>query len=78
VVSQPHLLAQALTEHNIAIAFPAVYLAQRLPTGKFSAVAIMIWGLVTMSTAGVKTYPGFMVQRFSSSPLMTCSVAKAG
>jgi hypothetical protein len=56
-----------LDEHNIGIAFPAVYLAQRLPTGKFSSVAIMIWGVVTISTAGVKTYPGFMVQRFSRS-----------
>ncbi|KIM92813.1 hypothetical protein OIDMADRAFT_139014 [Oidiodendron maius Zn] len=44
--------------------FPAVYLAQRLPTGKFSAIAIMIWGAVTMTTASVKTYAGFMVQRF--------------
>jgi MFS family permease len=57
----------SLDEHNIGIAFPAVYLAQRLPTGKFSSVAIMIWGVVTISTAGVKTYPGFMVQRFSRS-----------
>ena len=51
---------------NIYIAFPAVYLAQRLPTGKFSAIAIMIWGAVTMTTAGVKTYAGLIVQRFTS------------
>jgi hypothetical protein len=47
--------------------FPALYLAQRLPLGRYAGVAIVVWGIVTMTTAGVTSYPGFMVQRYLSS-----------
>lgn len=43
---------------------PAVFLAQKLPLGKFLAALVIIWGGVTMLTATVSSYPGFMVQRF--------------
>ncbi|KIY00055.1 uncharacterized protein Z520_03740 [Fonsecaea multimorphosa CBS 102226] len=43
---------------------PATYLAQRIPIGKFVGVSIVVWGLVTMSTALVSSYSGLMVNRF--------------
>ncbi|KAL7913901.1 MFS general substrate transporter [Trichoderma velutinum] len=44
--------------------FPATYIAQRMPLGKFVGCSIIIWGIVTISTAGVQSYAGLMVNRF--------------
>lgn len=40
------------------------FLAQNLTLGKFLAAAVIVWGGMTMLTATVSSYPGFMVQRF--------------
>ncbi|PVH87114.1 MFS general substrate transporter [Cadophora sp. DSE1049] len=44
--------------------FPALYLSQRLPIGKYAGIAIIVWGGVTMSSAAVTTYHSFLAQRF--------------
>ncbi|KAF2160321.1 hypothetical protein M409DRAFT_70496 [Zasmidium cellare ATCC 36951] len=49
---------------TICTILPATYLAQRLPIGKFVGCSIAIWGIVTISTAGVNSYAGLMVNRF--------------
>ncbi|KAH8697382.1 MFS general substrate transporter [Talaromyces proteolyticus] len=44
--------------------FPGVILSQKLPLGKFVGASIMLWGGVTTCTMAVKSYEGFLVQRF--------------
>jgi sugar phosphate permease len=48
----------------VTAAFPAAFLAQKLPLGKFLASLVVTWGVVTMLTATVSSYPGLLVQRF--------------
>ncbi|CRG88175.1 putative transporter C417,10 [Talaromyces islandicus] len=43
---------------------PGVVLSQKLPLGKFVGPSIMLWGGVTICTMAVKSYEGFLVQRF--------------
>ena len=39
------------------------YFAQRWPTGKVCAILCLVWSVVVLSTAGVTTYQGLMVNR---------------
>lgn len=48
----------------MAAAFPAAFLAQKLPLGKFLAGLVVTWGAVTMLTATVTSYHGLLTQRF--------------
>ncbi|KIV90329.1 hypothetical protein PV10_07642 [Exophiala mesophila] len=43
---------------------PLTYLFQRLHLGRTIGVAIIIWGAIAMSTAGVTNYQGLYAQRF--------------
>jgi MFS family permease len=43
---------------------PLTYLFQRFHLGRTVGVAVIIWGVVEMSTAGVTSYKGLWVQRF--------------
>jgi len=48
----------------VTTVFPAAFLAQKLPIGKFIATTVIIWGCMTMITATVSSYHGFLVLRF--------------
>jgi sugar phosphate permease len=48
----------------VAVAFPASFLAQKLPLGKFLAGLVILWGGITMLTATVSSYHGLLAQRF--------------
>ncbi|KAJ5708970.1 hypothetical protein N7493_010304 [Penicillium malachiteum] len=43
--------------------YPMMYLAQHFPVSRVIAVAVFIWGIILMSTAGCKNYAGIMVVR---------------
>lgn len=49
---------------STSVAFPAAFLAQKLPLGKFLACIVIMWAAVTMLTATVSSYEGLLVQRF--------------
>jgi sugar phosphate permease len=44
--------------------FPSAYLIVRLPTGKYLATVVVIWGAILMSAAGCTSFSGLMAQRF--------------
>ncbi|KAF7553814.1 hypothetical protein G7046_g6993 [Stylonectria norvegica] len=44
--------------------FPANYLIQKLPIGKFSSVCILIWGILVMLCATAKNFAGIATLRF--------------
>ncbi|OAP59572.1 hypothetical protein AYL99_06870 [Fonsecaea erecta] len=55
---------------------PAVFLAQKLPVGKYLASTVIIWGAVVMLTVCCKSYQGLLVQRFFLG-ISECSIAPA-
>jgi MFS family permease len=46
------------------IAYPKQYLSQRFSTSRVIAIAVFLWGVVLMATAGCTNYAGIVVQRF--------------
>jgi len=43
---------------------PLTYMFQRFHLGRTIGVAVIVWGAIAMSTAGVTTYEGLWAQRF--------------
>ncbi|OQV04845.1 hypothetical protein CLAIMM_09667 isoform 2 [Cladophialophora immunda] len=58
------------------IVAPAVFLAQKLPVGKYLASTVITWGAVVMLTVCCKSYQGLLVQRFFLG-ISECSIAPA-
>jgi MFS family permease len=48
----------------LAWEYPTNRLLQRLPLGKYSAVCIIVWGLILSCFAAAKNYPGAIAIRF--------------
>ncbi len=44
--------------------YPLTYLLQRFNLPRVLAPAVMLWGIICASTAGVSTWQGLLVQRF--------------
>ncbi|OTA62026.1 MFS general substrate transporter [Hypoxylon sp. EC38] len=51
--------------------WPAGYLLQRLPVGKFTGSSALVWGMLTIVTPACKNFAGLAVNRF----LLGCSEA---
>ena len=44
--------------------FPSLFIMQRVPAAKWLSGNTMVWGIVLMAMAGVKSFAGLMVSRF--------------
>ncbi|KAI1105640.1 MFS general substrate transporter [Jackrogersella minutella] len=69
---QDYSWAQSIFYFGYLVAqWPAGYILQRLPVGKFIGGSVLVWGMLTIVTPACKSFAGLAVNRF----LLGCSEA---
>ncbi|KDQ64844.1 hypothetical protein JAAARDRAFT_167528 [Jaapia argillacea MUCL 33604] len=69
---QYNLVAMAFYIGFLVWQFPTMYIAQKLPLGKYLGVNIMLWGVVLMLHAVPNTFGPFFLLRFLLGMLESC------